>query len=110
MQSRQSGGPAVPPPQAVVAAPGWQDPLLAAEQHPAPHGAELPQMKLQRCVARMHPAELPGQSVFPLQPHWPPPVTAVHREPLVPPLKPAAHALQAPPLLPQTPSAVPATQ
>ena len=65
-------------PQEVASVPGWQVPLEAAEQQPVTQaGVGTPQVKLQRWVVPSQPVAVPGQSPMTLQPHWPPPVTAV---------------------------------
>jgi len=58
----------------------------------------------------LHPALPDGQSVFLVHPHWPPPVTGSHTAPDVPPLKPAVHESQTPPLLPHEVVPVPGWQ
>jgi hypothetical protein len=67
-------------------------------------------VKVHRPVVVLHPALLDGQSVLLAHPHWPPPVTGSHTAPDVPPLKPAVHEAQMPPLLPHAVVPVPGCQ
>lgn len=95
---------AVPlPPHTAVDVPGWHVPVGVPAQHPVGHGCDALQVKLQ--MPPLQPCAPGPQSPTVLQPHWPPPATGSQTCPCVLP----AQALQAPPLLPHEPSAVPAT-
>jgi hypothetical protein len=97
------------PPQAVALVPGRHE--LPEPQQPELQGeAGSEHVKVHRPVVVLHPALLDGQSELLAQPHWPPPVTGSHTPPDVPPLKPAVHEAQMPPLLPHAVVPVPGWQ
>ena len=96
-------------PHALFAVPGKQV-LVVEEQHPAGQSTVELQANTQSLVVLLQELAVFGQSLMLLQPHCPPPVTAMQESPAVPAANRVAQLAQSPPLFPQVPSAVPALQ
>jgi hypothetical protein len=95
-------------PQALLAVPATHTPVLmpdGMEQQPPLHGMAAEHAVVQVCVLMLQ-VPVPGQSLLPLQPHLPPPVTASQTLP-VDALAQLAHS---PPVEPQLLLAVPIWQ
>ena len=87
-------------PHSVVLVPGWQLPLVDAEQQPEPHIVVAEQELTHRCLAPSQELAPVAQSASVPQPHCPPPGAGSQRCPLAL----LAHAAHTAPVLPHAAS------